>query len=358
MDDTLRFYVGFNGGLTVYSSRNGALTPGGEFFQGRTLEHLTGSRSQPERLFAAVAFEGGYRTDDAGKSWKMIIEGDVRCFSVDPNDDRVIYAGLGPVELQRSEDSGDTWETLGSLQRMPQQVQEQWCVPEKYRGVQFPHVRNIFIHPGDSRLLIVPLEHGGIVRSEDRGKTWEDASSGIDYLDMHDLANYPGSKDRYYVSSARGFFRSDDRGRQWHRVEDGMPWAYTEIYSYSHEWFFLPGDTPRMMVCGGRGSPGVWRRESTDPQGVILLSDDEGKSWRTTSQGLAERMPYMPWVLLRHPDDTNSVFAGMGDGARGFGFNPKERGHGALYVTRNRGDSWEPVLPNVPSILTAWVAPQ
>lgn len=41
MDDTLRFYVGFNGGLTVYSSRNGALTPGGEFFQGRTLEQTT-----------------------------------------------------------------------------------------------------------------------------------------------------------------------------------------------------------------------------------------------------------------------------------------------------------------------------
>ena len=29
--------------------------------------------------------------------------------------------------------------------------------------------------------------------------------------------------------------------KQWHRVENGMPWAYTELHSYSHEWHFLPG---------------------------------------------------------------------------------------------------------------------
>ena len=108
--------------------------------------------------------------------------------------------------------------------------------------MQFPHVCNILIHPDDSDLLLLTLEHGGVVRSEDRGKTWEDASSGIDYLDMHHIYNYPGSKDRYYVSCARGFFRSDDRGRQWRRVEDGMPWGYTEKYSY----------TPRLVLPAGR----------------------------------------------------------------------------------------------------------
>ena len=40
-----------------------------------------------------------------------------------------------------------------------------------------------------------------------------------------------------------------------------MPWAYTELHSYSHEWHFLPGDSPRMVLlrrqrfsraCGAR----------------------------------------------------------------------------------------------------------
>jgi hypothetical protein len=33
------------------------------------------------------------------------------------------------------------------------------------------------------------------------------------------------------------------------------------------------------------------------------------------------------------------------------------KGKGAFYVTRDRGESWETVMQNTPSILTAWVAP-
>src|SRR5213592_1342417 len=91
------------------------------------------------------------------------------------------------------------------------------------------------------RIFSVLLEHGGVLLSRDRGKTWEDRSKGIDYVDMHYIENYPGSQERYYVSSARGFFRSDDCGKQWYPVENGMPWADTPLYCYSHEWHFLPG---------------------------------------------------------------------------------------------------------------------
>ena len=356
MNEQLRYYIALNGGLKVIQGRSGSMTTVGEFFEGQTLEHLTGCRERPEVVFAAVAFDGGYRTEDGGRTWQKILEGDVRTFTIDPDDERVIYAGIGPVRLFRSEDRGTSWEPLDGLLLLPDEVKANWSVPEHYRGIQHPHVRYIFIHPDDTNLLIVLLEHGGVVLSRDRGKTWEDGSSGISYLDMHLLRNYPGSKERYYVSSARGFFRSDDGGGRWRRVENGMPWAYTELYSYSNEWLFLSGDAPRMVLGGGRGSPGVWRREATDPQGTILLSDDGGENWRRASAGLPEKMPWMPWVFVSHPTDPRTVFAGLGDGARGFGFDPKERGKGAFYVTRDRGDSWKPLLTDMPSILTAWVA--
>jgi photosystem II stability/assembly factor-like uncharacterized protein len=357
MSEQLRYYIALNGSLKVMQGGRGSMKEIGEFFQGQTLEHLTGCRKKPETVFAAVAFDGGYRTQDGGRTWEKVMEGDVRTFTVDPHDERVVYAGTGPVRLFRSEDRGSRWEPLDGLLRLPDKVRSKWNVPEAYRGIQHPHVRCIFIHPEDANLLIVLLEHGGVVLSRDRGRSWEEISSGISYLDMHVVGNYPGSRERYYVSSARGFFRSDDCGGHWRRVENGMPWGYTEIHSYSHEWHFLPGNPPRMILGGAKGSPGVWRREKRDPQGVILLSDDAGENWRHAwVDGLPEKMPWMPWVFVRHPNDAKTVFVGMGDGARGFGFDARQKGKGAFYVTQDRGGSWEPILPQMPSILTGWVA--
>ncbi len=356
MNEQLTYYIALNGGLQVMRGRPGAMNTVGEHFKGQTLEDLTGCHDRPEVVFAAVAFDGGYRTQDGGHTWEKILDGDVRTFTVHPHDNQVVYAGIGPIRLFRSDDRGNNWEPLDGLLEMPDEVKAQWTVPEVYRATHHPHIRHIFIHPDDTNLLVVLLEHGGVVTSRDTGKSWEDASSGIPYLDMHLVRNYPGTKDRYYVSSARGFFRSDDSGHQWRRVENGMPWAYTELYSYSHDWLFLPGNSPRMILGGGKGSPGVWRNESRDPQGTVLISDDAGENWRVSSAGIPDTMPWMPWVLVPHPNDVKTVFAGMGDGTRGFGFDARDRGKGAFYMTRDRGDSWEPILTDMPSILTAWVA--
>ena len=355
--DALRYCIAHNGGLKVMEHKSGALATVGEFFAGKTLEHIIGGLRRPELLFAAVAFDGGYRSEDSGKSWTKIMEGDVRTFTVDPHDERVVYMGIGPIRLFRSEDGGKQWEPLDGMLALSDEAKKKWDVPPRLRGIEAPHVRHIFIHPDDQNLIFVLLEHGGVLFSRDRGKSWEDRSAGISYVDMHYLENFPGSRERYYVSSARGFFRSDDAGGEWRRVESGMPWGYTELYSYSHEWHFMPGDTPRMVLCGGKGSPGVWSREKTTPLGHILLSDDGGESWRLSTNGLAKENPYMPWVLLRHPLDKNALFCGMGDGARGYGFDARVKGKGGFYLSRDGGDSWEPILRDTPSILTAWVAP-
>ena len=355
MDEALKYYIAFNNGLKVMSARGGAMTEAGAFFQGKTLEHLMGCRQRPEVVFAAVAFDGGYRTEDGGQSWRKVLEGDVRTFTVDPHDERVVYAGTGPIRLLRSEDQGLTWEPLDGLSRMPDAVQEKWNVPAMYSGKIPPHVRHIHVHPDDGGLIYIALEHGGIVFSRDRGETWQDASAGIPYLDMHMIRNLPGSKESYFISSARGFYRSDDCGGAWRRTEKGMPWADTELHSYSHEWLFCAGAPLRMVLGGAKGSPGVWRRENTTPLGHILLSDDLGESWRLAAN-LPGDMPWAPWVLLHHPTDPNTLFAGMGDGARGFGFDPTERGEGGFYMSGDRGESWQCILPRLPSVLTAWVA--
>ena len=66
MGDALTYYLAFNNGLKVLHARGTSTAEVGEFFQGKTLEHLAGCREKPEVVVAAVAFDGGYRTEDAG----------------------------------------------------------------------------------------------------------------------------------------------------------------------------------------------------------------------------------------------------------------------------------------------------
>src|SRR4029450_1049656 len=72
---------------------------------------------------------------------------------------------------------GDHWQEITALNELPQAVRKNWWYPQPpHQG----HVRNIHIHPDDPETIYLCLEHGGIVRSFDRGKSWEDVSKGID----------------------------------------------------------------------------------------------------------------------------------------------------------------------------------
>ena len=110
--ESLRYYIAHNGGLSVMHLQGGSMNTIGEFFEGKTLEHLIGCRRKPEVVFAAVAFDGG-------KSWTKIMEGDVRTFTVDPHDERVVYMGIGPIRLFRSEDGGKRWDPLDGMLASP-----------------------------------------------------------------------------------------------------------------------------------------------------------------------------------------------------------------------------------------------
>jgi photosystem II stability/assembly factor-like uncharacterized protein len=364
MGEGVRLYAGTQHGLFVWRSRNGGWEPVFSGFESSVFDSIAGSKQRPERVFTTVAFDGLYRTTDGGKNWSRVLakpdvpEGDVRAVAVDPTDDRVVYAGTEPVHLFRSEDGGDTWEELAALPAMPEEVRQKWWTPyPPHTG----HVRNVFIHPDDPRILYVCLEHGGVVRSFDRGATWEDVSDGIDYVDMHLLANLPGSKERYYVTSARGFFTSEDPARGWVRAEEGM------TRNYFHDFLFLPparaGAAPQMLISAGDGSPGVWRRESQSARAALFRSDDCGESWYRVGHNLPEDMPAFMWALTPHPTDPGAVFGGVGAVNRGQAEDTPSNGSVALddapgdvLLSRDRGDTWERLPLTLPADRVLWAA--
>ncbi|MPZ13085.1 MAG: hypothetical protein GEU73_01435 [Chloroflexi bacterium] len=276
------------------------------------------------------------------------LDRDVRSVTLDPTDDRVVYAGTEPVRLFRSEDAGDTWDELDAIQTLPLAVRKEWWFPlSPHEG----HALSIYVHPENPRIIYVGLEHGGIIRSRDRGETWEDVSGGIDYLDIHHIESIPGDADRYYVSSARGFYTSQDPADGWVRAENGC------TRDYFHDFLFLPPrpsePSPTLLCATADKSPGSWE-EPGHAEGAVFRSRDGARSWERVGEGLPDLIEEAIWGFVKHPLDDDGAFFGLGKMYLRPGF---ENGPGSALMTRNRGDSWTRLELDLPAVRALWAAP-
>lgn len=348
MSNPVRIYAGTQEGLFVWRSNNGSWDKVSVSFETGTIDSIDGLRSQPNVVYLGVTQNGLYRTDDGGKSWRRVFEGNVRAVTVDPTDERVLYVGIEPIHLYRSEDGGKSWEELTGVQDLPARVKAQWSYP---RPPHREHVRHIFVHPNNPKILHVCLEHGGIIRSFDRGTRWQDVSRGIDYLDIHHISSAPNRTDLYFVATARGFFKASDPGEGWQRAEKGF------TRDYFHDFVFLPGDTPAMLVATADKSPGYWERPER-AQGAVFRSRNLAESWQRVGVGewLPESMQQMVWALAQHPEEPSIVYAGLGAVSRGRAADASQKGQGDILVSTDQGDSWDRLPLELPADRVLFVA--
>ncbi|HZT08856.1 MAG TPA: hypothetical protein VFC51_17670 [Chloroflexota bacterium] len=337
MSGHVRLYAGTERGLSVWREGLAGWEVVGPGIPKEPCRAVAGSRSTPERVFAGVEHDGVYRTDDAGRSWTKLLEHDVWSLTVDPTDDRVIYAGTAPVHLYRSEDSGQHWEELTGLQELPPEIRARQIYP--VLGEE-SHILNIFVDPENPKHIVLALEHGGVIRSDDRGETWEDATEGIDYVDIHMVTKLQG-RAQYFAATARGFFSTTDLARGWTRAENG----FTRDYFY--KFIVVPSQDPTadpvMLISTGDKSPGSWNRPE-GARGAIFRSLDSGESWHRVGAGagLPEDMRERAWSFVPHPHDRNAVFTGLGR----YPYPNVDTGPGAIALTRDMGEHWE-IMPGI-----------
>ena len=349
MSEGVRLYAGTQHGLIIWRSKNDGWDEVSRTFEHGIIDSIFGCKQSPERVFVGVTHDGLYRTLDGGKTWSKVLDGDIRSVTVDPTDDKVIYSGVEPVALYRSEDGGDRWQEIKALKELPETVRKNWWFPQP---PHLGHVRHIFIHPDSPSLIYLCIEHGGIVRSFDRGESWEDVSKGIDYLDIHVILNLPKSFQRYYLATARGFFTTENPSDGWVRAENGL------TRDYFHDFLFFPpakpDENPKMLLATADGSPGFWRREHRGARAALFTSTDGAQSWTRITGGLADDLDSMIWALVHHPMDHRSVFAGFGNVARGHASG--SGGAGDLMISRDMGDSWERLNIDLPADRVLWAA--
>ncbi|MGH7348224.1 MAG: WD40/YVTN/BNR-like repeat-containing protein, partial [Candidatus Rokuibacteriota bacterium] len=135
-------------------------------------------------LIFAGSQDGPYRSRDGGASWEKLPfpDGGLEVWSIliHPRDPRTMYLGTSPVAVYRSDNGGDSWRKLPRV-----------ASPGRVK-MNFPcRVTRLAIDPSSPDEIYAGLEVDGVLRSQDRGETWEDIGD-----DLVKLAERPHLKSR------------------------------------------------------------------------------------------------------------------------------------------------------------------
>ena len=275
---------------------------------------LAADPNAPDTVYVGCRGGGIHRSDDAGDSWADLglPQPDVFSVAVSPVDG-AIYAGCEPSMLFRSLDRGETWEELSALRELPSAPT--WSFPPR---PWTSHVRWIAPSPHDAALLLVGIELGGLMRSDDGGRTWADHAPGAQ-KDVHTLAWHPSIEGRAYEAGGGGAAWSFDAGRTWRAADEGRDrhytWAVAADPADADRWFLSASPGPFHAHRPGRADAYVYRWEGEGP-------------WNRLDAGLPQPLDAMPYAFVFAG---KRLFAGLSDGR--------------VYAAGDRGESWEQLLP-------------
>jgi hypothetical protein len=263
----------------------------------------------PERAYAGTRGGGLRRSVDGGRTWEDagLPELDVYSVAVGPLDGAV-YAGCEPSMLFVGGDGGG-WRELDALRRIPSAPT--WSFPPR---PWTSHVRWIAPSPHEAGLLLVGIELGGLMLSDDGGETWLDHRPGAQ-RDVHSLAWHPRAPGRAYEAGGGGAAFSVDGGRTWQPADEGRDrhyaWAVTADPDDPDCWFVSVSPGPFQAHRDGQAQAYVYRRRGCGP-------------WEALAGGLPQPLDSMPYALAVAG---GTLYAGIADGR--------------IYASADLGDTWE-----------------
>ncbi len=320
--------------------------------------------------FVIGAATGGvWRSTNGGVSWTPIFDsvgtGGIGAVAVAPSDTNVIWVGTGEAQNMRS----SSWGTGVYVSRDGGKSWSHAMLPTSQ------HVGRIVVDPRDPNTAYVaavgplwaPGGERGLFKTTDGGKTWTNTKDLGKYTGFTDVAIDPTNPDVLYAAaeererreygflpagSEAGIFKTTDGAKTWTRLTDGLPGGELGRIGLS----VCPAHPSRVYaVVSAKGDEaGVYRSDDAgahwekaggtsgtawyysqivcdpaDPQHVISLnaasmqSWDAGKTWVRFAAGGVHSDHHALWI---NPENPQEMVLGT---------------DGGLYITWDRGDSWD-----------------
>ena len=328
--------------------------------------------ADPNVVYVAAGPGGVWKSVNGGQTWRALFDDQpvsaIASIAINQANPSIVWVGIGEgngtgdpavAGVYRSLDGGDTWAAGGLL------------------GIEGVH--RILLHPSDPEIAYAGVsglkwEDGGgrgVYKTTDGGQTWSRVLFVDDRTGLSDLVMDPSDPDRLLAAmwSTRrypwsveprgpgsGLFLTRDGGESWIRLaeEDGLP----------------AGDLGRIALDVFRDDPRVVHALVDSGEGVLLRSENRGRTWRTVKRSpdlmspmddpsdivadpLNESRLYYLSSRLSVSDDGGENFLKDGRGS-GPSYrvlwihpdNPRLLYGGTdqgLYVSRDGGEHWDPM---------------
>ena len=388
----VRVLVGTRKGAFILSSdgKREKWDVSGPHFAGWELYHLKGSPADPNRIYASQT-SGWFgqiiqRSDDGGKTWfqpgtppgepttapdgqpkgesnKFVYDTSPatgkpltthqfydgsqhpwefkRVWHLEPshNDPDTVYAGVEDAALFRSTDGGKSWHELAGLRG-------HGTGPKWQPGAGGMCLHTVIQDSKNPKRIYIAISAAGAFRTDDGGMTWKPINRGLrsQYIPdqdaevghcVHHVALHPSRPDVLFMQKHWDVMRSDNAGDLWHEVSGNLPTDFGFcIDVHAHE--------PETIYVVPIKSDG----EHFVPDGKLRVyrSRSGGNDWEALTKGLPQNDCYVN--VLRDAMAVDSLDScGIYFGTSG----------GQVYASSNAGDSWAPIVRDLPAVLSVEV---
>ena len=156
-----------------------------------------------------------------------------------------------------------------------------------------------------------------VMRSKDRGDSWEKISPNLDGGALRKLSQSPRDPDRFVAGGRRRVYFTSDGGQTWEQRSKGLPEkSISSVITSAHD--------PDCVYVSMLGS------SDGNPRSYLYVTRDFGETWKS----IASNLPYEPvYSIAEDPKTAGLLFAGTELG---------------VYVTLDSGKTWESLCATLP----------
>ncbi len=387
---TVRVLVGTRKGAFILTSdgKREKWDVSGPHFAGWEMYHLKGSPADPNRIYASQT-SGWFgqiiqRSDDGGKTWHQpgtppgepVAPGPPKSesnkFAYDASDESgkpltthqwydgtqhpwefkrvwhlepslkdpdTVYAGVEDAAIFRSTDGGQNWKELPGLRG-------HGTGPKWQPGAGGMCLHTIILDPSNPQRMYIAISAAGAFRTDDGGASWKPINRGLrsQYIPdqdaevghcVHHIAMNPKRPGVLFMQKHWDVMRSDDAGDNWKEVSGNLPTDFgfaIDVHAHEPETIYVVPIKSDSEHYVHEGKLRVYR------------SRTGGNEWEALTKGLPQKDCYVNVLRDAMAVDTLDK-CGIYFGTSG----------GQVYASADAGDSWNPIVRDLPAVLSVEV---